>query len=105
MEYRSQEFGRDSLQTSSIVLLVLEDAKGNVRLLVNPELSNLMKGRDFFYLQSLLEDFPERAKRDPAALFKQLSSLGVGPLVTRETGNSISDNPALLKLCSSFVQL
>jgi hypothetical protein len=41
----------------------------------------------------------------PAALFKQLSSLGVGPLVTQEVGSNISNHPLLLILCSRFVKL
>ena len=41
----------------------------------------------------LLGDFVVRAKEQPAALFKQLSSLSVGPLVTQETGERISDHP------------
>ncbi len=35
------------------------------------------------------------------ALFKQLSSLGVGPLlVKQESGENISDHPSLLELCA-----
>jgi hypothetical protein len=62
-------------------------------------------GKDFLYLDSLLKDFVERAKLDSPALFKQLSSLGVGPLVTQEVGSNISDHPILSELCSRFVQL
>jgi hypothetical protein len=97
--------GDDSAQAGSIILIVLENGEGNLRFLIPPDLSKLVTGKDFLYLDSLLKDFVERAKLDSRALFKQLSSLGVGPLVTQEVGSNISDHPALLKLCSGFVQL
>jgi hypothetical protein len=92
-------------KVSSIILLVLEDAKGNLRFLVHPDWRSVVQTEDSKYIESLLDDFLERAKEQPAPLFKQLSSLGVGPLVTRESGKKISDYPHLLELCSRFVQL
>ena len=86
-------------------MLVLEDEQGNLRFLVHPQLRSIVTDRDLSYLESLLGDFVERAKLHPAALFKQLSSLGVGPLVTHETGSSLSDHPPLLNLCSRFVRV
>jgi hypothetical protein len=84
---------------------VLEDGEGSLRFLVHPKLRAIVSDNDLSYLESLLKDFLERAKLNPAALFKQLSSLGVGPLVTQEAGSNISDHPSLLNLCSRFVQL
>jgi hypothetical protein len=84
---------------------VLKDARGDLRFLVDPGWSAVVREEDREYLESLLGDFLERAKEQPATLFKQLSSLGVGPLVTRETGEQISDHPRLLELSSRFVQL
>jgi hypothetical protein len=86
-------------------LLVLEDGEGSPRFLVHQELRAIVSDKDLPYLESLFKDFLERAKLNPAALFKQLSSLGVGPLVTQETGSNISDYPYLLKLYSRFVNL
>jgi hypothetical protein len=57
------------------------------------------------YIGYLLHDFAGRAKEQPAELFEQLSSLGVGPLVTQATGERISDHPALAQLSSRFVPL
>ena len=94
-----------SLQANSIILLVLEDGEGSLRFLIRPELSVVVKENDLPYIQSLFQDFHERAKLHPEALFKQLSSLGVRPLVTYEVGTSISKYPPLLEMCSSFVQL
>jgi hypothetical protein len=87
-----------------VILLVLEDGEGNLRFLVHPELHMVVMDNDLSYIESLLKDFMERAKENPAVLFKQLSSLGVGPLVTQEAGLKISDHPSLLNMCSHFVQ-
>ena len=57
---------------------------------------------DLEYLQLQVKDFLERAKREPAALFNQLSSLGMGSLVTQEVGSNLADDSSLqtlLKLC------
>jgi hypothetical protein len=86
-------------------LLVLEGGEGSLRFLIHPELSAVVKENDLPYIQSLLQDFQERAKLNPEALFKQLSSLGVGPLVTYEAGTRISEHPPLLEMCSSFMQI
>ena len=64
----------------------------------------MIRREDLSYFESLLPDFLERAKIDPEALFKQLCSLQVGPLVPKETGRQFSDHPPLLELSSRFVQ-
>ena len=101
LEYR----GRQWDGATPTVLLVLEEAKGNLRFLVHPDWQSIVEPQDLKYMESLLRDFVERARVKPASLFKQLHSLGVGPLVTRETGERASDHPQLLQLCSLFVQL
>jgi hypothetical protein len=93
-----------SLKANPIILLVLEDEKGSLCFLVHPELREVVTDKDIPYIESLLKDFLERAKLNPAALFKQLSSLEVGPLVTHETGSNISDYPHIFMLCSHFEQ-
>jgi hypothetical protein len=105
LEYRPREWTSGSHQVAYIVVLVLEDEVGNLRFLVHPELRSVVSGNDQSYLESLLKDFLVRAKLHPAALFKHLSSLGVGPLVTHEVGTVISDRPPLFELCSRFVWL
>ena len=105
MEYRLHGSNDGSLQANSIILLVLEGGEGSLRFLIHPELSAVVKENDLPYIQSLLQDFQERAKLNPEALFKQLSSLGVGPLVTHKAGPSVSEYPPLLEMCSRFVQL
>lgn len=84
---------------------MLRDARGDLRFLVDPGWRATVREEDRQYLESLLGDFLERAKEQPENLFKQLSSLEVGPLVTQETGEQISDHPGLLELSARFARL
>jgi hypothetical protein len=88
-----------------VVLLVLKDEQNDLRFLTHPALHTVVSGDDFTYIQSLLKDFLERVKREPADLFRQLSSLGVGPLVMHDVGSDLANNSSLLKIASSFVEL
>jgi hypothetical protein len=74
-----------------------------MRILVHPNWCSFVQPEDVTYINDLLGDFLERAKENSAELFKQLTSLVVGPLVTQKTGDRISDYPDLLELCSLFV--
>jgi hypothetical protein len=84
---------------------VLKDERGDLRFLVPPELRSMVEGEDMDYLDPLLLDFLGRARNQPAALFKQLSSLGVGPLVACEVGQELRDYPCFRDLPSHFVEL
>lgn len=84
---------------------MLRDRQGDLRFLIHPELRIIVHPEDLDYIESLLLDFGERAKQHPDDLFKQLSSLNVGPFVTNEVGSSLSEFPAIQKLSSDFVQL
>jgi predicted component of type VI protein secretion system len=88
-----------------IIMFVLKDREGNLRFLSHPKMSKIVQEDDLAYIESLLRDFLERAKLHPAALFKQLSSLAVGPLVTHETGSSLAEFPALQGLSKTFLSL
>ena len=101
LAYKTQ----DSNRAMPVFLIVLKDASGGLRFLVDPGWRAVVRAEDVEFLESLLGDFLERAREQPAALFKQLSSLAVGPLVTQETGEQLSDHPPLLELSSRFVQL
>jgi len=87
-----------------IILLVLKDSRGHLRFLVHPEWLMIVTPEDADYIESLLGDFIERAKLHPEALFRQLSSLGVGPLVTHMVGREISEHPRLAELSRRFVE-
>ena len=101
LAHRTQDSGGDT----PIFLIVFKAASGSLHFLVDPGWRSVVCTQDLEYIGSLLHDFLERAKEQPAALFEQLSSLSVGPLVTQETGERISDHPALAELSSRFVPL
>ena len=95
----------DASRDESIILIVLNAPNGDLSLLVSPTLRQIVQGSDLAYIDSLLKDFVVRATLRPSALFEQLCSLGVGPLVTYELGSSLTDHPHISQLCSSFKDL
>jgi len=70
---------------------VLKDANGSLRFLAHPKWRSLVQPEDVRDIYDLFVDLIERADEQPAALFQQLSSLGVGPLVTQQIGERITD--------------
>ena len=86
-------------------MIALIDGEDKLRFLVHPELDTIIQKDDMEYIASLLQDFLERAKREPAALFKQLSSLGIGSLVTQDVGSNLADDSSLQEVSSRFVEL
>jgi hypothetical protein len=86
-------------------LFVLRNENGKLRLLVRQEWRSIVPGEDVDYIQSLFQDFLNRANLHPEALFKQLSSLGVGPLRTQDVELSIDDYALIQKQISGFVEL
>lgn len=105
LEYRPQGAEIIEPPVASVILLVLRDGEGNLKLMVHPELRRIVLRADTALLETLIQDFIERAKLHPEQLFKHLSSLGVGPLVTKEVGSSLSDHPHLMELRTQFVEL
>jgi hypothetical protein len=92
-------------EAAPVIVIAQLDLEGRLKVLVHPALPSVVELEDEDYLQSLFKDFKERALLHPASLFKQLCSLGGGPLVTRSGGQDIEDNPELAALRATFVQL
>ena len=105
LEYRPKDWSAASTGASPPILLALRDEEGQLRLLVHHELISIVQAEDWDYVQSLLRDFKERAQRDAATLFKQLTTLSVGPLVTRLAGAEPMDCPELAAHISTYVKL
>lgn len=105
LEYRPRGWGKGASSNAPVILLVLKDEKGGLRFLVSPDLRTIVQGDDWAYLDPLLLDIQKRAQNQPADLFKQLASLGVGPLVATEVGKALSDNPSLRELSDKFIDL
>jgi hypothetical protein len=91
LEYRPQGRTGASSPKGAIVLIVLKPEDGGMSFFVHPELSTIVRGGDLAYIEALLSDFLGRAKLDPDALFKQISSLGVGPIVAQDVEQNIED--------------
>jgi hypothetical protein len=83
---------------------VVKDENGGLQFLVHPELRKHVQADDLAYIESLLRDFARRAKLHPDALFQQLCSLAVGPLIVQETGPHLGECPELLHLVADFIQ-
>lgn len=74
-------------------------------MLLNPSWKKVIRLEDYGYFCDLWEDFAERAKTAPEALFDQLTSLTVGPLAVAKVGSDLSVYPALEALAKSFVNI
>jgi hypothetical protein len=90
---------------ATVIILVLKDESGDLRFFIHPELREIVQNSDLHYLDDLLWDFVERARIDSGGLFKQLCSVGVGPLVTVAVGSDLSEFPDIQEQTSKFVQL
>ena len=88
---------------SCVLMLMLEDCDGCFEIFVSPNLSVLVHHDHLHYMKSLLEDFNERVRLDPSSLFRQLSSLSVGLLITHKIGTCGVDDEYLNSTCSGFV--
>jgi len=105
LEYRPQDREVASFGVAPVIVLVLKGREGGLHILVHPDLRTIVRRKDLAFLESLLQDFTERARMHPAALFKHLSSLGAGPLVTHLVGANLSETPSIKELFSRFVLL
>jgi hypothetical protein len=105
LEYRPQAWSVSTSGKAEVVLLVLRSEDESLQFFIHPEWRNIVQEEDLAYIEALLRDFLARAKQHPAALFKQISSLGVGPLVTQLVGSDISEYPSIQELSSIFVQV
>lgn len=76
-----------------------------LRLFLHPQWRPLIDAEDLEYIVELLADFRQRCMLDPEALFSQLASLAVGPLVVREAGKFADADLALSNLWEQFVAL
>lgn len=87
----------------SIILVVVQEAEGALRFLVNPNLKDMVLDHDFAYISSLLHDFVERVETHAMDLFRQLCSLTVGILQTLAVGAHLSEHPDLEGLAVEFL--
>jgi len=93
------------LHDRKVIILATEPEVNLFHIRVCPDLQKIVRGSDRGYLASLLDDFKHRAGVDSSALFERLLSLGVGFVVTYETGTDLAGHPALLGMNAEFVDL
>lgn len=82
---------------------MLFDERADLRIFVPPLLREIVIEDDLPFVGSLFGDFLVRAKEHPDELFRQLSCLNLGPLVTFEVESQLSAHPHLLALVQSFI--
>lgn len=78
-----------------IALFTLEARFGHLEIRVRTRWEEIVRSADRGEMRSLLEDFKKRSAIDPPLLFKQVSSLSVGPLIAREVVSNIKAVPLL----------
>lgn len=104
LEYRPEPWTTPAESAAPAFMLVLE-AGSALRFLLNPDWPGFVKAEDVEYVELFISDVRMRALQFPRQLFEQLSSLSLGPLVTRATGSDFSRLPAFDNLYSGLEPL
>jgi hypothetical protein len=105
LEYLGSDCTPPGMDKSKIIALVTLSEKDGMEIRVHPEWETIVQPVDREYLGSLYRDFRERIQSDPEALFRQLSNLAVGPVVTCVSGSNLVDHPVYLDLMNTFCAL
>lgn len=105
LEYRPA--GGKDLEPSSgeLILSAFLDADAQIDYYVHPKWPRLIRARDEFYFVQLFRDLLLRSVQDSEGVFRQLSSLSVGPLVCRLSGSATAVQSALRAQCRDFIPL
>lgn len=90
---------------SRLLAFVTSPSDGEVELHIRPRWEEIVGSCDRSYLEVLFRDFKDRAKSDPELMFRMLSSLAVGPLVTYDAGSDLNEHPEYRALWASFTEL
>ena len=93
------------LSPESVLIILTEFRPGVWKLLVRPDWQTIVEGDDQRYVREMLEDMKSRLSGDPENLFKQLSSLSVGPLITDAVGQSVQKDSPLADMIGGFVEV
>ena len=88
-------------------MLFLAGPGGALRLLVRRDWRNIVRIDDLEYISDLMGDFQERAQNAPDALFRQVASLSVGPLLTYAVGSDseLRTQESLVDVRENMVEL
>lgn len=105
LQYIASGGDHNRVDSPIIIVLVISFHDGEVGIRVHPEWERIVLSADREYLEALFADFRMRIRSDPDALFRQLSDLSVGPLVTREAGSDWAAYPEYLRLAHWFQEI
>lgn len=72
---------QSAVSKGNVILLAVKDGDG-VRFYLHRSVKQQICEKDHHYFDALMKDLLKRLKRSPGAVFEQLSSLAVGPIVT-----------------------
>lgn len=104
LEYRLPQ-DRETLSHDHFVIALLIEEAGNLRVFVDPTWSRKVGYADRDYIAAILSDFKSRIDFDPDAVFNQITSLNLGPLVTHDLGTLPNDDPRLTGMANGLQEL
>lgn len=90
---------------TTIIALATSSTKGDCVIRFHPEWREVVQPSDHEYVESLFRDFKDRVRFDSEGLFQQLTALGVGPLVTLDSGSNLDEHPEYLGMTEKFTEL
>ena len=105
LDYRPSQQSSVSLGGGDAFLFFVRVTPSELKMLVSPYWRNFVTSQDVNYVENILADFMERTKTSPDTLFKQVSSLSVGPIITRVTGSKLEDYEEIKLLIRNFSEL
>lgn len=103
IEFRPRGWGRSPLPPARASILITYTEAEGLHVFANPDLHNRVDGEDFDFLQALVTNWPAYARLDIAEFFRQIHTLGIGPLMLAEEGSNLLDYPSLVEFYSRFI--
>jgi hypothetical protein len=106
LEYRPRAIDEgQTLPRGEILLIAIQDSDGDLHFFVPRDLQTIVAAPDLSYVNALFTDLHQRAYGEGDALFEQLTSLSVGPLTTKMTGDCKTNNDYLQLIWPTMVPL
>lgn len=91
-----------SLEQFPIIFVTLKHESDGLEIFVNRRWMQSVDSDQHAYISDLVQDFGERATREPDSLFRQLTELQVGVLVADMVESVRRDSPELLDRLRGF---
>ena len=103
--YRSQELETSPPKDEPVLLIAHWRKPVQLALFLNTIWREFVREEDREYIESLIEDLPQRAQIDSEGLFRHLSSLHAGPLITAEERSMASKEDFRSYIPAKFTKL